>query len=154
MASVVVRVTAYNGCGANGVTQSRDYPLTRPFYGLGLHLTAGGNENDEDSATGTGTDLARTATSTAPAETKAAIAANAAPQLYPNPARDQLQIVAASPDTHYEYAVLLNAQGSVVQEARSPEGVQMLSLQALPPGIYAVRLFDGKQFVTQRITKE
>ncbi len=144
VASVVVRVTAYNGCGANGATQTRDYFLTRPFYGYGLHRTAAGVNGDTTSVGGGGRVLA------SPAGEEAATP----PVLYPNPAHDQLQIIAPSPATHYGYVVILNAQGTVVQEARSAEGVQLVSLQALPAGIYAVRLFDGQRFVTQHVAKD
>lgn len=154
VASVKVRVTAGNGCGNNGIIQTRDYVLTRPFHGSGMHITADNPGEETALATGTNSDpdgTNETAKSTALAK---AAADGAAPQLYPNPARDQLQIVAPSPATHYEYVAVLNVQGVVVREARSAEGVQAVSLKDLPTGIYAVRLFDGKTFVTRRIAKD
>ncbi len=56
----------------------------------------------------------------------------------------------------YEKVVVLNGQGLVVREAQATEagGVRVLSLQGLPAGLYAVRLFDGQRFVTKQVVKE
>lgn len=125
VASATIRVVAVNGCGASSQTQTRDYYLVRPFYGSGMQRTTPGTESGPVSA----------------------------PLLYPNPTSAHLQITAPVQSTHYEYVVVLNAQGTVVQELHTAGGVQELNLSALPAGIYAVRLFDGYKFVTKQVEK-
>lgn len=144
VASATVRVTAGNGCGTNGNTTSRDFYLLRPFHGSPLNRSATGGQ-------------APAAYDEQPEQTASGAAARSygtIPYLYPNPVSDRLLITPATPTTRYEYVVVLDAQGRTVQETRATEGVQELSLKKLAPGMYAVRLFDGKQFVTQRVVKE
>ncbi|MDO7875778.1 T9SS type A sorting domain-containing protein [Hymenobacter sp. ASUV-10] len=75
--------------------------------------------------------------------------------LYPNPASGQVQVQPRGAE-RYQGIEVRNLQGKLLLERRtsSAEGITNFDVQALPTGLYEVRLFDGTAVVTQRLVRE
>jgi len=69
-------------------------------------------------------------------------------KLYPNPARDWIQLQGISAGAMIE---LYNGQGQLLRQARSQGDHFTLDIPELRPGAYWVRVVDGKQLWTKAL---
>ncbi|MFM9949046.1 MAG: zinc-dependent metalloprotease [Saprospiraceae bacterium] len=87
---------------------------------------------------------------TAPGQGTTATAATVHPQVYPNPANDELNVVLPI-DTKADLIKVIDLQGKVVFEQRNPEQHLKIDSSNLIAGMYAIQIIypDGSQSVEQ-----
>jgi subtilisin-like proprotein convertase family protein len=71
-------------------------------------------------------------------------------KVFPNPARDELHLLAEAAGTVALQATLFTLDGQLLQQATF-RGRGSLDVRHLPRGIYILALTDGEQFVRQRV---
>lgn len=74
--------------------------------------------------------------------------------LWPNPARDKIRVQwPAETQRESVSLVVLNSEGTKVQEFLLPEGTDELDIQALPAGLYFMRASSGRAIYSGRFLK-
>jgi hypothetical protein len=78
--------------------------------------------------------------------------------VFPNPAKDYLQVLLSLPQSTDLELKLLDVQGQVVLEESYPQAAgafkQILPLKALAPGVYLLQLVTEKETIAQRVVVE
>ncbi len=73
-------------------------------------------------------------------------------KIYPNPSADFLHI--EQTDANDGVLTIFDVQGKKVKEMRSTDTMTNMDVSGLSSGIYFIRFFDGKDFITRKVVKE
>jgi len=76
-------------------------------------------------------------------------------EVYPNPAREKIYLRIDAPAFKLVWLTLYNCNGQVLRnrQVQIPANLEM-NLQELSPGVYLLRVTDGKEVLTKRVLRQ
>lgn len=74
--------------------------------------------------------------------------------VFPNPVHDMLRIRSVNTERfRHGYVFIYDISGSLIAKREYKNGIIDFNFQTLPQGVYVIRIYDGKVYITRRVIK-